>query len=179
MEVIKGKGLTAVSSVLMAIAWFNQPLQEYSFQGFPFHDIPEWKLLAPLIFSWLLFLYRYLQGLGEMRTSVKLDFLKWLKRKNGWRNYDDLSPERIQSVTLEANLEYHIVDSWAYVYSDSGHVGERDLKYHTFEEVDPDYKGKWRIFKWRNRAYLNYFLPVGFSLLGFISLAVILFRMLS
>lgn len=142
MEVVKGKGLTAISSIFMAIAWFNQPLSEYSFQGFPFQDIPEWKLITPLVAAWLVFLFRYWQGRGEMMDAVKLEFLKQLKKESGNRIYDGARPGKIHRIEMEVNVNYIILDGWAYAYYKSNQDGKTTLNYHSFDEVDAQYKSK-------------------------------------
>lgn len=79
---------------------------------------------------------------------------------------------------MEVNVNYIILDGWAYAYYKSNQDGKTTLNYHSFDEVDSQYKSKWKAFKWKNRTYLNYFLPVGFAIFGLISMVVIFVRMI-
>lgn len=178
MEVIKGKGLTAISTIFIAIAWFDEPISEYSFQGFPFQNIPEWKLITPLVIAWVIFSFRYWQGKEEMLDAVKLDFLKHLKKVSAKRIYNG-GTNKIHRVEMEVNVKYMILDRWSYAIYKSDQSGNTTLHYYAFEEVDSKYKTKWKTFKWKNRSYLNYFLPVWFATGGLVSLAIIVIRMCS
>jgi len=83
METIKGKGLIAISTVLMAIVWFDITLSELTLYGIKFVHVDEWRFLTPLCLTFLLFAIRYLQGFSDMKSSTKSAFIKYLSTRKG------------------------------------------------------------------------------------------------
>ena len=152
METIRGKGLIAISTVLMAVVWFDVSLTELSFYGITFKNTEEWKFLTPLSLTFLLFSIRYLQGFAEMKASTKLAFIKYLSSRKG------LKP--VYKNTLARRTAIHET--------------EESLIIKSANEIE---KSGWYYLKFAftRRTFLNYFLPIPFAVGALVAICFLLF----
>ena len=74
METQKGKGLSGISVVMLAILWFDIQFKEVAFLGIKFQHIDEWKFMLAWLILWLFFLWRYLQRWGELKEEFSNNY---------------------------------------------------------------------------------------------------------
>ncbi len=75
MEEVKGKGLNALSIIIIATTIFGVDLISITLFGIKFEDLNPVTLWVTLVVVWVFFLFRYLQRLPGLFKSLRNDFL--------------------------------------------------------------------------------------------------------